>query len=208
MQTLRLNIFWDYGIKDSTYTYPDRIINPLGHATDYEYDVGTGNVLSYTKNGIKTSYVYDTFGRVTKDIDPYDTTDFPTKSYTYNFDGIAPEIIKISQRTTSNNSIDNYFFYDGFANLVQLKSPADYGQQVVKNLFYDGLSRVSSEQNPYFDAFSTTLSNLSNQTNRTKYNYDSLGRVNSVINPDGTTKNTTFSKIEAFKYDNYTNMIW
>lgn len=196
---------WEYGIRDDTNTHPDRVTNPLGHATDYTYDVGTGNVLFYTKNGITTSYQYDTFGRITKDIDPYDSSDFPTKSYTYNFDGIAPENILVKQRTTSNNTIDTYYFYDGFANLVQIKSPADYGQQVVKNLFYDGLNRVSSEQNPFFDNSNINLSTLTNASNRTKYNYDVLSRVTSVINPDGTTKNTTFNRSIIDDYDENQN---
>lgn len=107
----------DYGVKDSTHTYPDRVTNALGHAVDYTYDVGTGNVLFYFKHGVKFDYEYDTFGRILKDIDPYDTSDFPTKKYEYIYDGNAPEIIKVSQKTTSNNTIDTYFFYDGFGNL-------------------------------------------------------------------------------------------
>ena len=61
-----------YGTRDETYTYPDRITNALGHAIDYTYDVGTGNVLNYRKHGVLFDYEYDTFGRITKDIDPYD----------------------------------------------------------------------------------------------------------------------------------------
>ena len=60
-----------------------------------------------------------------KDIDPYDSSDLPTKKYEYTFDGIAPEIIKVSQKTTSNNTIDAYYIYDGFANLVQIKTSGD-----------------------------------------------------------------------------------
>ncbi|KAF0210168.1 MAG: hypothetical protein FD178_3700 [Ignavibacteria bacterium] len=192
---------WDYGIRDDTNTYADRVTNTLGHATDYVYDVGTGNVISYTKNGIINSYEYDTFGRVTKDIDPYDTGDFPTKRYAYDFDGIAPEITKVSQRTTSNNTLDSYYFYDGFANLVQIKTPADNGQQVAKNLFYDGLFRVSSEQNPFFNNYNVNLTTITNLSNKTRYNYDAAGRVASVVNPDGTTKNTTFARWEISDYD-------
>ena len=191
----------DYGIRDDTHTYPDRITNALGHAIDYVYDVGTGNVISYKNHGVDFLYEYDTFGRISKDIDPYDTSDLPTKSYTYNYDGVAPEIIKVSQKTTSNKTIDNYFVYDGFANLVQIKSPADNGQQVVKNLFYDGLFRVKEEQNPYFETSSTSLSNKSNTTNTTKYNYDALSRVISVVNPDGTFINTTYNKSTIDDYD-------
>lgn len=197
-----------YGAKDDTNTYPDRITNDLGHAIDYIYDVGTGNVIRYTKHGVNFDYEYDVFGRITKDIDPYDTSDFPTKKYTYDFDGIAPEIIKVSQRTTSNNTIESYYFYDGFANLVQIKTPSDNGQQIVKNLFYDGLFRVKEEQNPFFYNFSANLTIISNDTiptNKTKYNYDAVGRIISVINPDGTTKNTTYSKWEINDYDENNN---
>ena len=59
-------------------------------------------------------------------------------------------------------------------------------------MFYDGLFRVKEEQNPYFELFSTSLSNKSDITNTTKSSYDALGRVISAENPDGATKTTTF----------------
>lgn len=181
----------DYGSKDATNTYPDRVTNELGHAIDYNYDVGTGNINSFKKHGVDFFFEYDKFGRILKNIDPYDTSLLPTKEYDYSFDGVAPEIIVVKQKTTSNNTLDTYYYYDGFANLIQIKTSAEDGQ-VVKNIFYDGLFRVKEEQNPYFDDFKTELSNVSNITNTTKYNYDSLSRITSVINPDGTTKNTTY----------------
>lgn len=192
---------WDYGIRDDTYTYYDRIVNPLGHAIDYTWDVGTGNIINYIKHGVLFEYEYDTFGRIIKDIDPYDTSDLPTKKYEYIYDGIAPEIIKVSQKTTSNKTLDTYYVYDGMANLVQIKSSAENGRQVVKNLFYDGLSRVKEEQNPYFDTFSVNLSTTTNLSNKTRYNYDAVGRITSVINPDGTYLNTTYNKSIINDYD-------
>jgi YD repeat-containing protein len=198
-------IIYYYGNKDTTNTYPDRRVNELGHAVDYEYDVSTGNLLSETKNGITKEFEYDVYGRIIKEILPYDTNNLPTKTYIYDFDGIAPEIIKVSQKTTSNNTLDTYYVYDGFANLVQIKTPAENGKQVVKNIFYDGLFRVSEEQNPYFDTFSSTISNVSNTTNTTKYNYDALSRITYVINPDGTTKTTTYNKNTIKDFDENNN---
>jgi len=101
-------------VRDFTSPYPDRITNALGHSTDFIYDVGTGNILNQTKNGIKTTFRYDAFERIRKEILPYDTAVFSTKSYTYTFDGVVPEVIKVSQKTTSNNTLDTYYFYDGF----------------------------------------------------------------------------------------------
>ncbi|MBI4010246.1 MAG: RHS repeat protein, partial [Candidatus Aenigmarchaeota archaeon] len=198
-------IIYYYGNKDNTNTYPDRRVNELGHAVDYEYDVSTGNILSTTRNGITFSNEYDTFGRISKEIQPYDSSNLPTKSYTYDFDGIAPEIIKVSQKTTSNNTIGIYYYYDGFANLVQIKTPAENGQQIVKNIFYDGLFRVKEEQNPYFSTSTTTLTNVSNTTNTTKYNYDSLSRITKVTNPDGTLKQTIYNKSTIKDFDENNN---
>jgi len=194
----------EYGLRDETRTYPERIINSLGHKTDFVYDVATGNVLQETKNGISKYLFYDVFGRITKEVMPYDSEDLPTKSYIYNLDGVAPEYITIKQKTTSNKTIDVLYVYDGFSNPVQIKSLASDGQ-VVKNLFYDGLFRVSSEQNLYFDVRNDTLTSPSPSVPRTQYFYDSLGRVTSVINPDNTAKNTTYSKWEINDYDENAN---
>ncbi len=191
----------DYGIRDVTHAYPDRITNPLGHAIDYEYDVGTGNIIRYTKHGVSFDYEYDMFGRITKDIDPYDTADYPTKKYEYFFDGNAPETIKVSQKTTSNNTLNIYYVYDGLGNLIQVKSPAEEGQQVVKSIFYDGLGRVKEEQNPFFSDFSLNLTIQTNASNKTRYFYDAIGRVTSVINPDGTFINTTYNQSIINDYD-------
>ena len=60
----------------------------------------------------------------------------PTKEYTYTFDGSAPEIIKISLRETGDDTSDTYYYYDGFANLVQLKTAIEDNNSVVKNIFY------------------------------------------------------------------------
>jgi hypothetical protein len=102
------------------------------------------------QNGIRSSIQYDVFGRVVKEIPPYSSLTIPTKSYNYYFDGTAPETIKVSQRTTVNKTLDTYYIYDGFGNVVQIRSSGENSQQVVKNIFYDGLGRIIAEQNPYF----------------------------------------------------------
>ncbi len=184
---------YGFGFRDTTFTYPDYVMNPLFHTASYRYDLGTGNVLWEFSNNVNTSFHYDVFGRIVKEVQPFDNFELPTKNYTYIFDGVAPEIAKVSQRTTANKTYDTYFYYDGFANLIQVKRPADGGQQIVKNLFYDGMGRVVSEQNPYFDSFSTGLSTPSATVNRTNYTFDALGRVIFVRNPDGTNKTILFN---------------
>ncbi|MBI4168092.1 MAG: hypothetical protein HY515_03985, partial [Candidatus Aenigmarchaeota archaeon] len=178
---------------DNTKTFPEQTINPPGHPTRFSYDLGTGNLLWQEKNGIRTYFEYDTFGRVTKEVQPYDTASHPTKSYTYSFDGTAPESIKVSQRTTANKTLDTYYYYDGFGQLIQIKTPGYFSsEQAVKNFFYDGQGRIKAEQNPYFDTFSTTLATASATAAYLNYTYDALSRVTNVTFPDYTNITVVF----------------
>lgn len=192
---------YTYGIRDPTYTYTDKVTNALGQSTDYSYDIGTGNLQWEMSNGINKTYYYDVFGRIVKEVQPYDTYDFPTKSYSYSFDGTAPESIKVSSRISTNKTFDIYYFYDGFANFIQLKNPSDGGNQVVKNIFYDSSGRVRAEQNPYFDSFSISLATSSSSVKNTTYIYDSLSRVVRVDNPDTTNKTINFDHSAITAYD-------
>ena len=185
---------------DVTNTYLASAINALGHITYYSYNASTGNLISSTMNDITTSYEYDIFGRVVKEIMPYDSASLPTKKYIYSFDGVSPEKIVVKQRTTANKTIDTAYFYDGFANLVQLKINTESGE-VVKNLFYDSQFRLFKEQNPYYATYSADLNAISSTENYTTYTYDSLGRVIEVLNPDGTTKEITFDQRNITDYD-------
>ena len=192
---------YKYGLRDTTFTYPDRVTNALDHTTDYQYDLGTGNLLWQKQNDITNYFYYDVFGRIIKEVQPFDSSELPTKSYNYSFDGTAPELIKVSSRTSANKTFDTYYFYDGFANFVQLKRPSDSNQQIVKNFFYDGLGRVVSESNPYFATFSTSLTTPSTTVNSTNYTYDTLGRVNFIKNTDGTNKTINFDHRTITAYD-------
>jgi YD repeat-containing protein len=188
-----------YGLRDTTFTFADKITNALDHQTDFKYDLSTGNLLWKKENGIYTYFVYDTFGRLIKEIQPFDSNELPTKSYNYSFDGTAPESIKISQRTTANKTFDTYFYYDGLGNFIQFKKPSDGGQQIVKNLVYDGMGRVSAESNPYFASFSTGLT--TQNSDFMNYTYDALSRVISVRNPDGNISSVRFDHWNITAYD-------
>ena len=185
---------------DESGVYPQREINALGHITTYDYNASFGVLNSVTKNDITTYYAYDVFGRISKEIQPYDTSSQPTKSYAYYFDGTAPEYIVVSSKTTADKHDDSRFYYDGQANLIQLKADIENNQQVVKNIYYDSQFRISSEDNPYFDTYSATLSTpLSSPS--TNYSYDCMDRVIRVTNPDGTAKRVTFDRYNITDYD-------
>ncbi len=183
---------------DESHTYPISTVNALGHVTLFSYDVGTGNLLWSESNGIRTNYEYDTFGRVSKEIKPYDSSSYPTKQYYYDLDGVTPEKISVSLKSSGNEYTNISYFYDGFGNLVQVKSLVD-DEEIVKNLYYDAEFRAVAEDNPFFtDYFENMSSNGSYQTN---YTYDVLDRVTSVLNPDGSSKTVEFSQYNITDYD-------
>jgi YD repeat-containing protein len=189
---------WYY---DSSHIYPSSYINALGHVTLYNYNISTGNLNYEEKNGIRKNYLYDIFGRISKEVLPYDSIDLPTKSYNYTLDGVAPEKMSVKQRTTANKTQDVSYFYDGFGNLIQVKQKIENNVEVVKNIFYDGLFRVNNEQNPYFSTYSSVLSSVNVSMNKTFYSYDPLNRVIKIVNPDGTNKTVIFNKHNISDFD-------
>lgn len=186
---------------DSDGVFMKSLVNPLGHVVFYDYDEGTGNLLYEEKNSVRTSYEYDAFGRIVKEVKPYDSSLQPTKEYVYVFDGVAPEEVIVKLKTTGNRTDNVSYFYDGFAGLVQVKTEVEYGQEVVKNIFYDDEFRVGSEQNPYFASYSDGLASRSSSANVTNYSYDALDRVVFVLNGDGTNKTVVFDRYNVSDYD-------
>jgi RHS repeat-associated protein len=192
---------YGFGSRDPTFTYPDYSKNAMNQRTDYSYDLGTGSVLWLSVSGINSSSEYDVFGRVIKEIQPLDSSSSPTKTYAYFFDGVAPETIKVSSLVSSGKTYDTYYFYDGLSNFIQAKKPADNNQQDVINVFYDKMGRVTRTQYPYFASFSTELSIPSAGIGSVSYMFDPLGRVVSVLKPDGTSKTVNFIRDTITAYD-------
>ena len=135
---------------DPTGTYPISTTNAKIQTTTMQYDLATGNLLSKTDpNGFQTTYTYDVFGRVTKEIKPYDSSSFPTVSYQYFVDGIAPEGTRVAKREVSGQAgtLDTYTWVDGSGRTVQTRTESEAsGQQNIVDTFYDRPARFSKIQ--------------------------------------------------------------
>lgn len=190
-----------YNLRDGTFTYADKIINPLGHQTDFAYDLGTGNKLWEKKNDITKYFYYDSFGRIIKEVEPYDSYELPTAEYTYSLDGNPPEMIGISQRTTANNTIETLFYYDGLAQFIQMKRKAEGNSQIVRDFFYDGKGNAISTSIPSFASYSTSITDPLANERYVNYTYDALKRVTRVTNADGTNKSVTFDRSTITTYN-------
>jgi YD repeat-containing protein len=199
-----------YGNVDTTYTYPDEMINAKQQTTTYSHDLGTGNLLSETdSNGYVTEYEYDVFGRKIKEIKPYDSSNYPTIEYEYSLDGTAPESMKTTKREESgtSNTYDSYVFYDGFGTVIQTKTEAENSQQIVNNFYYDEMDRIEESSNPYFVYLLFSYSTPDTSISSTEYVYDPLDRMIQVINPDGTDKEIEFDHWETTVTDENNNEI-
>lgn len=166
---------------DSTGTYPTSITNAKNQTTVINYDLATGNLLSKTDpNGNTTTYLYDVFGRITKEIKPSDTSEYPTTQYTYLIDGIAPEGIRISKREVSSSSatLDTFTFSDGLGRTIQTRHDAeDTSKQIVTDTFYDTTGEVKKETVPYHDSASVTTLPTPTPPPATKFGDGSNGDV-------------------------------
>ncbi len=186
---------WSYGTTDTTHTYPDSTTNAKSQTTTMTYDLGTGNQLSKTDpNSFTTSYTYDPFGRISKEIDPYDSSTYPTLKYQY-FDSASPSGMLVSQLKTSSASatLDAYIFVDGFERTLQTRTPAeDTSKQIVAETYYDPNGKVLKQSVPHLDTLSTSYATPVSGIETTSMAYDPVARVTTITNPQGTTKTTSY----------------
>ncbi len=188
---------YTYGAIDTTFTFPDQQINAKGQTIKYTYDLGLGKPTSVNdSNGFVTYYIYDTFGRISKEIRPYDSENYPTKQYTYDIDGTAPEkiIVKTRETNSTNNTFDSYQFYDGFSVYILSKSEAVNTKQIAVDTLYDKVTRPEIKSNPHLVAFEENYTEPDLSINRTNFTYDPIDRISIIINPDKTTKSFNYTK--------------
>lgn len=178
------------------HTYPISTTNAKNQTSTVSYDPGTGNVLSKTDpNGISTSYTYDVFGRVTKEIKPYDSSSFPTTQYQYFTDGAAPEGTLVSKRETPGTSgtLDSYLWTDGLSRKIQTRSPAENTtQQIVTDTFYDPTGQIAKLSIPHFDTLSTSYAAPVTGIRNTLTSYDPVGRPITITNTKGDVKTISY----------------
>lgn len=185
-----------YGSNDWTYTYPNSTTNAKSQTSTTLYNLGTGNIISKTDpNGNTTSYTYDTFGRILKEIKPYDSTNNPTTQYTYYVDGNAPDGMLVSKRETASASavLDTYAWVDGLGRTIQTRTETENTlQQIVSNTFYDANGQVKKMSVPHFDTYSTAYATPVSNIRNTSTTFDAINRPLVITNPKGDEKSITY----------------
>ena len=186
----------NYTMDSATNTFVTRKTNALGHRINYDYDKGTGNILFEEKDGNSRNYTYDTFGRITKEYITPDNVTLPTKRTTYDFDGNSPERIVVETKNNNTDYSESIYFYDGFANPVQIKLKYSSATQIIQSYLYDNKSRIKEDQVPYFQTYSTQM-NTTASGFFMRYAYDAMDRVINITKKDNSITRTLFNNTKV-----------
>ena len=191
------------------------IIDANGNRTTVEYDaqlhtfpvleqlhLSDGNVLSYAAiyhpglgkpmaatdyNGQPMFFVYDTFSRLHKIVEPGDTLALPTQQFSYAI-GSPRSAITTEQRIRGGelDVLTSVTYYDGLGRKLQTRREAADNKVVVEEaVTYNARQSVYQQFQPYYaDGFAYQPPPAA-QPKNTLY-YDVMSRVVRTENPDGT----------------------
>jgi YD repeat-containing protein len=178
-----------------THTFPVRVTNAKGQTTEQEFNLVSGQpTMVKDPNGYVTTYKYDIFNRLIKEIKPGDDEGNPTTEITYLLDGTAPEGVKVSKREQSGTAktLDAWQFVDGFGRLIQTKTEYKNSTKLIaSDVFYDTMGRDYKHSNPYLtDPVADYSLPLNSSASVTEY--DTLGRPTKTTNPDSTFVTTMY----------------
>jgi YD repeat-containing protein len=172
----------------NTNAYLTGITNALGHASNYSYDYGSGQLtLSKDANNQSTTYLYnDPFGRPTQANYPDSgQTTFAYNDSPYSSTSNTPNVT-ITKAISSALNLVKTTAMDGMGHTVRTLLTSDPNGTDTTDTAYDGMGRVRTQSNPHR---STSLSTDGTST----FNYDAQGRVTSVVRQDGSTVSTSYS---------------
>jgi YD repeat-containing protein len=146
-------------------------------------------------NGGVTTYGYDARGRETSLRAPGQTSGLPTQgmAYTNWCSGTNAQIpcveVDTAQRLDSGTAVTSRQFYDGFGRLVETRTPAPGGQDVVQYTLYNAAGEMSTQSVKYFVTAYTGAAGLAAysipDTSQvvTTTTYDGLSRTLSATDP-------------------------
>jgi len=197
-------ITYSYGNADPSNTFADSATDAKGFKTIYGYELGSGNMRNQTSsNHFFSNFTYDFLNIDKQTVLPLDNINFPTQEYSYTFQTVGDSkiIVKQRERNETSNTLDTYKFYDGFGKIIQSKTDASDDKQIVIDYYYDNFGRILRQSNPYLIVTTPNYTSANTSVPFTLYQYDPLGRVIKVFNPDDTVKNISFYLWNITLYD-------
>jgi RHS repeat-associated protein len=190
-----------------SHTFPvlERMHLEEGRALNYaaSYHPGFGKLIAATDfNGHPSTYVYDTFGRLSKIVLPGDTLARPTQAFSYA-PGSPRSAITTVQRVRSGTDevLTSAAYFDGLGRPLQVRRQAEDGRVVVESATtFNARQEVAREYLPYFDA-GLVYAPPGPDRPYTAYHYDPLRRGVRTVNPDGSFASTLYRPLTRVRHD-------
>jgi RHS repeat-associated protein len=168
--------------------FPLSVKNPLNETTQRTFDARFGLPASETDpNGLVTSFIYDSFGRQTKETRPDQTR----TDWTYAACGSScGQFVTATQKTTAGSTIrTDYVHFDNFDRPCLTRSQLLGGGYSRIERRYDDLGRLAGESAP------CTEGACPSQVYWADYSYDLIGRPTRIGRPftSSTTETTAIA---------------
>jgi RHS repeat-associated protein len=195
----------------TTYVYDDQYqtflrYETLKFTTETIYDDLMRRVKQVDANGQVWETVYDVFSRENASISPGDSSTAPTIQIAYpdefvDSSGtiIFPQRRKTAKKVSYGNYIEVYQYYDGLDRVVQEKTEAKDGWITVDHI-YDSGGRECQTSMPYYTS-SLAYSVPDGTVKAKSYQFDPIGRIAVIQNPDQTNSKFYYSKYDTFTVD-------
>ena len=187
---------FSYADPGNTNAYLTRKTDPLGHAESFSYNFNDGHLTSETDvNGKVTSYSYNTppsgcsFADGLDRLSEVDYPDGGKTTYCYNDTAPSPSVTKttlIDNTVSPNLQTSTTTVTDGVGHVVRTQLITDLEGTDTADTTFDGLGRAMTQSNPYRNVSDPTYG-------ITAHTYDALGRVNLVVQADGSAGTTSYS---------------
>ncbi|MCX6047961.1 MAG: FG-GAP-like repeat-containing protein [Chloroflexi bacterium] len=177
----------------------------LVFAASYHY--GFGKVSAATDyNGHAITYAYDTFGRLSKIVQPGDSLAQPTQQFRYEIGSPRSAIISEQREQSGTDQVyTTVTYFDGLGRKLQTRSEAEAGQVVVTGAsIFNARQTVGVEYLPYYDSDLAYKAPGATLPHITQY-YDPLARIERRQQPDGAFTRVVYQPLRQLLYDEEDN---
>ncbi|MEZ4681018.1 MAG: RHS repeat-associated core domain-containing protein [Caldilineaceae bacterium] len=173
----------------------------LTFAASYHY--GFGKVSAATDyNGHPLTYVYDTFGRLSKVVQPGDTLAQPTQHFRYEIGSPRSAIISEQREVSGTDGVyTTVTYFDGLGRKLQTRSEAEDGKVVVTGAVrFNARQSIGVEYLPYYDTGLAYKAPDAALPHVTQF-YDPMARIERRQQPDGALTRVVYQPLRQLLYD-------
>lgn len=170
--------------------FPSKVTNAAGHSVETTTDPATGNITSRKDANLQlTAYRYDQLGRVARIVGPLDSETYPSVEFDYHDALLGNPAQQFTERRERLRHGDAAYvwskeYFDGVGQVYRAEKKTVGNQSTIIETVFNTLGQVVQTSVPRLAAAPTTV--------WVERQYDALGRVTKVQNPDGTSTTTSY----------------